>query len=146
MNNEKIGGHGVMQSFAFLANLIALMLLATTLTFAAEHQVNSADVLTNAATATDSATNHAKSTTAPSLIIGNRAPLQTPAYLRLPAGAVAPHGWLRRQLPVELAVGDEIRFVVDPNGSNGGDYTLWDTTLRKGKGVSSIRANQQEIL
>jgi hypothetical protein len=95
------------------------MLLATTLTFAAEHQVNSADVLTNAATATDSATNHAKSTTAPSLIIGNRAPLQTPAYLRLPAGAVAPHGWLRRQLPVELAVGDEIRFVVDPNGSNG---------------------------
>jgi len=46
MNNEKIGGHGVMQSFAFLANLIALMLLATTLTFAAEHQVNSADVLT----------------------------------------------------------------------------------------------------
>ncbi|MEI6176201.1 MAG: glycoside hydrolase family 97 catalytic domain-containing protein [Verrucomicrobiota bacterium] len=32
-------------------------------------------------------------------------------------------------LPVELAVGDEIRFVVDPNGSNGGDYTLWDTTL-----------------
>ena len=115
-----------MQSFAFLANLIALMLLATTLTFAAEHQVNSADVLTNAATATDSATNHAKSTTAPSLIIGNRAPLQTPAYLRLPAGAVAPHGWLRRQLPVELAVGDEIRFVVDPNGSNGGDYTLWD--------------------
>jgi hypothetical protein len=68
MNNEKIGGHGVMQSFAFLANLIALMLLATTLTFAAEHQVNSADVLTNAATATDSATNHAKSTTAPSLI------------------------------------------------------------------------------
>ena len=39
-----------MQSFAFLANLIALMLLATTLTFAAEHQVNSADVLTNAAT------------------------------------------------------------------------------------------------
>jgi len=24
MNNEKIGGHGVMQSFAFLANLIAL--------------------------------------------------------------------------------------------------------------------------
>ena len=46
MNNEKIGGHGVMQSFAFLANLIALMLLATTLMFAAEHQVNSADVLT----------------------------------------------------------------------------------------------------
>jgi len=32
-------------------------------------------------------------------------------------------------LPVELTVGDEIRFVVDPNGSNGGDYTLWDTTL-----------------
>jgi hypothetical protein len=32
-------------------------------------------------------------------------------------------------LPVELAVGDEIRFVVDPNGPNGGDTTLWDTTI-----------------
>jgi hypothetical protein len=84
MNNEKIGDYGVMHTFAFLANLMAVMLLATTLTFAAEHQVNSADVLTNAATATDSATNHAKSTTAPSLIVGNRAPLQPSAYLRLP--------------------------------------------------------------
>lgn len=32
-------------------------------------------------------------------------------------------------LPVDLAPGDEIRFVVDPNGSNGGDKTLWDTTV-----------------
>lgn len=32
-------------------------------------------------------------------------------------------------LPVDLAIGDEIRFVVDPNGPNGGDTTLWDTTV-----------------
>jgi hypothetical protein len=32
-------------------------------------------------------------------------------------------------LPVDLALDDEIRFVVDPNGSNGGDVTLWDTTI-----------------
>ena len=32
-------------------------------------------------------------------------------------------------LPVDLAIGDEIRFVVDPNGPNGGDATFWDTTV-----------------
>jgi len=32
-------------------------------------------------------------------------------------------------LPVVLVPGDEIRFVVDSNGSNGGDLTLWDTTV-----------------
>jgi hypothetical protein len=32
-------------------------------------------------------------------------------------------------LPVDLVVADEIRFVVDPNGSNGSDTTLWDTTV-----------------
>jgi len=34
-----------------------------------------------------------------------------------------------KNLPVDLAVGDEIRFVVDANGPNGGDATLWNTTV-----------------
>jgi beta-galactosidase len=32
-------------------------------------------------------------------------------------------------LPVDLDPGDEIRFVVDPNGPSGGDATQWDTTV-----------------
>jgi beta-galactosidase len=32
-------------------------------------------------------------------------------------------------LPIELALGDEIRFVVDADGGNGGDMTIWDTTV-----------------
>ena len=47
-------------------------------------------------------------------------------------------------LPVDLVPGDEIRFVVDPNGPNGGDATQWDTTVSF-ESPDSSKADSVEI-
>lgn len=53
-------------------------------------------------------------------------------------------------LPVDLAAGDEIRFVVDPNGPNGSDHSFWDTTVSFQpldlSGVSSFKIQGDDTL
>ncbi|MGA2033716.1 MAG: beta-L-arabinofuranosidase domain-containing protein, partial [Thermoguttaceae bacterium] len=65
------------------------------------------------------------------IYVGNRPPLLPGLFVKLPAGSIAPHGWLRRQLELEAQgmagrlgeVSDFLKWEgngwIDPKGANG---------------------------